>query len=94
MTNPDPTELALAGDAAVLVNFMPYLRAEVDKMQRDVESRAYAGLRDHSLTPEQALSLWREKLAAADLLRRFDTRIKMGHTMAVKHTDALDRMPR
>lgn len=66
-----PQGVQSARDAAHLAGFLPELEAEIGKIVQAIEMQAFRGIRDGTLTPEKALTLWQEKEVAVKLLTRF-----------------------
>lgn len=67
-----------AVDGAAIGALLPYIRSEVGSMIQTVMTRAVMGVRQGTLTPEAALSMWQEVHSAQRLLSRMEQRATVG----------------
>lgn len=78
------------GEAAQAV--LPIIEAEASRMRATVFAKVFTGLRDGTLTPEQALNFWTEIYAYHRLLKNFEQVVSMGHSAAARSPAAQNRM--
>lgn len=77
-SEPSPDDLASLADLAKLAGFMPYLASQIASLEKRLEARVFKAIQDGTLTPETALNLWIEKKNYHDLLKGFQTKVKLG----------------
>lgn len=75
---------------ARLINFLPYLAEEIDKMQRAVEVKVDQHIKAATLTPELAYNYWLEKHSYTTLLKRFETKAKVAAAQGDKNRASLE----
>lgn len=83
-------DLARIREATAIQGLLPYLEAEVARMERALENRVLTALRNGTLTPDDALHAWMEKSAIRSIVTRFDQRIKVGQTVGADNKALLD----
>lgn len=76
--DPQPHELALMREGAEIGTAMPYIERELGKLAEQVDMRAFQALRNGTLPPDMAFSLWAEKMALHDLKARMRKRSAIG----------------
>lgn len=76
----DQLALAARGSEASLA--LPLIESEVAKMRQTVFAKAFAAIREGTLSPEMAQNLWLEIYAYHRLLKNFETAVSMGHSAA------------
>lgn len=59
---------------ARLINFLPYLEEEINKMIAVVDGKVNQHIRQGTLTPELALNFWLERDSYTTLFKRFKTK--------------------
>lgn len=67
-----------AMDGAAIGALLPYIKLEIGGMIQTVMTRAVMGVRQGTLTPEAALSMWQEVHSAQRLLSRMEQRATVG----------------
>ena len=82
-------ELSQIQTGARLSGALPYLKAEVDRMQEAIENRVFSQLSAGVLTPEAALLAWQEKIALRSMLRRIEQRVSVGVSAGERAAPAL-----
>jgi hypothetical protein len=65
-------------DGTRVQGFMPYIEAEVTRLQEQTVSKMYAAVIHNELTPEKAVAGWYEVAAYRNLLNALTTRVKVG----------------
>jgi hypothetical protein len=80
---PTPEEAEHLGEYGRLSGMVPYLQAEVDRMDAQLETRVFKALEAGKLTPEEALSAWMEKRALKRLLQKIEHKVKLGTSAAI-----------
>lgn len=83
--------LAQIRDAAIMQSMQPYLKHEVDAMQKAVVNRVGVDIAQGTLTPEKALLYWLEYNSFGKLLGRFDKSIRVGQAVAASNLELLDK---
>jgi hypothetical protein len=71
-----------------LVNCLPYLEVECNKMKAGIEKRAMDAIRANDLRPSVAVALWQEYAAVDRLLASFRARVKMNETRSERAASA------
>lgn len=69
---------------ARLLNFLPYLKEEIDKLLANLDMRVKQKLSDGTLTPEEAYNFWLEKASYDTLYKRFDTKARVAASQGDK----------
>ncbi len=72
MSQPTVEEVQEATRLALLSGFLPYLNAELDKMDRQTDMKAASAARNGNLTPEMATSMWHDKAATLRIRQHFN----------------------
>ena len=60
MDEPSAEDLLTSRELALLSGAAPYIEDALAKQEQSVQNWVFHGLRDHSLTPQDALSAWQE----------------------------------
>lgn len=87
---PDEKDLERLSDGAKLANLLPYLEAEIDKMEEGLINRVLGKMNKGELTPEEALSAWSQFSAYRTLRKRFSSKVRMGQSAAARVKPELD----
>lgn len=93
MTN-EALELYQAIDGARLASMLPYLEAELTKMEAACVVRMDALMQQGKLSPELAQMGWIEMLGYRRLKRRFQTQVRVGVSLGEKNAQTLSGEPR
>lgn len=83
-------ELDQLGSMAELQGFLPYLQDAIDKMERTLENKVFMLLDQGKLTEQLALYAWQEKLILRRIVSRFNTKIRVGSTIAERYSQDLN----
>lgn len=75
---------------ARLINFLPYLGDEINKMVSVVEGKVDQHIREGTLTPELAYNFWLEKHSYTSLFKRFETKARMAAAQGDKNRAVLE----
>jgi len=68
---------------------MPELEMEVGRLTKEVQNRVFAAIRDGTLTDEAAKMAWMEVYAAFMLVRKFNTKVKLGVSVGETFADQM-----
>lgn len=77
-------------NVAIIQSFLPYLEAELAKMDRALENRVLTALEHGELTPQQALEAWYEKATYTKLIRRLTQTVRVGQTKGAAFANELE----
>lgn len=86
-----PETLAALSDGARLAGALPYVRAELEALERAVENRVYSALERGELSAEAANAAWIEKASLRRLLKRLEAKVRMGTAAGEAAAEELDR---
>lgn len=75
---------------ARLLNFLPYLEEEINKMRDTVEAKVAKHIREGTLTPELAYNYWMERHSYTTLLGRFATKARVAAAQGDKNRAVLE----
>ncbi len=75
---PQPEELDKISEGSYIAGVMPYVRAEIEGMIKTTRTRIFTAITSGSYTIEQGDSAWRELYAYHRLLKRLETKVRMG----------------
>lgn len=75
---------------ARLLNFLPYLEDEIQKMRDIVEAKVAKHIAQGTLTPELAYNFWLERHSYTTLLGRFATKARMAAAQGDKNRAVLE----
>lgn len=89
ISGPSPEDLRLMSNGAKMASALPYIESEIGRMVSLTKTQALKHLADNTLTPEMALSAWREIASYERLLKRLQTHVKVGISAA----DRVDPQP-
>jgi hypothetical protein len=79
----DPRSAGKVRDLTVILPLLPYLEAEVEALQRQVDVKVSMEINKGTLTPDKALAYWSERNALASLINRFHGRVSAGQAAGV-----------
>lgn len=85
-----PEELAEVHNAARYANVLPYLEADLVKMQEEITRSVIRDINNKDFTPDKAYLAWMEYAAHAKLLAKLKTRVKVATSTADKHSAKLN----
>lgn len=86
-SGPTPADLRAMSQGAQFAALMPELEAQVSKLQKEVQARVYAAIRDGTLTDEAAKLAWIELYTQAGLLRKLATKVNLGRGVGEMFAD-------
>lgn len=86
-----PKALKGIRDAAIMAEMYPFVKNEVDKLDRALDNRMLMAIRKGELTPQMALQGWIEKVSYRELLSKFDQTIKLGQHLGHENQASLDK---
>ena len=86
----DAQQLGSVRDMAIIAELLPYLRAELTKLDKALENKAFSDLTSGKLTPERAIEAWIEKASYAKLLKKMEQKVKMGQSLAAQSQNDLE----
>lgn len=80
MVNPEiDSDLAAVGEAGIIAQALPYLMAELDRMEKTLETRVAMRVdSDEGLSPDFAVEAWMEKMAYRRLRNSLTKRVQLG----------------
>lgn len=82
---PNIDAMAKVNDGARIAHMLPDMEREIGSLMHTVETRMYQAIANGSLTPEAAVTAWHEMAAYRNLLKRYQTRVKVGESVAETH---------
>jgi hypothetical protein len=86
-----PSDASSIRDQAYIAEMLPFIQAETDKAIAALETRVFQQLRENTLTPDMALTAWMQKAAHLDVVRRLNTRVRVGTSIAERNLDVLNQ---
>lgn len=84
MNGPTPDELADIRAVARINNFLPDIKAMVDRRVEQITSKVMQEVNTSTLTPDKAYSAWYEVAAYRKMLKSFDVKTKVAPQTANK----------
>src|SRR5690242_8899812 len=87
----DAGDLSDIRNVAVIQGFLPYLEAELAKMDKALENRVLTALEHGEFTPQQALEAWYEKATYTKLLRRLTQVVRIGQAKGSAYASELEK---
>lgn len=87
-------DLGRIAAGAKLAGLLPYLEAEVDRMDRALENRVYDLINKGALTPEAAFMAWLEKKTLRAFVTRLRQKVNMGQSVGERHVEDLSIDPK
>lgn len=81
----DVLALQKINEAAHLSHYLPYIEAEISKLETALENRTYAAMRDGKFTAEDAHAAWIEKHVYRRILSNLKQRHRTGQSIGEDH---------
>lgn len=88
MTSAD--DLGLVADGARLLTALPYIRSELEGMEKSLISRVFGAIREKNLSPEAAYAAWLELASYRGLMHRMETRVKVAQSVGETSKNTLE----
>jgi phage shock protein A len=85
-----PDGIESVRNVAFLRELMPYLEAELAKMDKALENKTFSAMNKGELTPQLALEAWIEKNSYAKLLGKLSQQVRIGQSIGEKHRTTLE----
>lgn len=79
---PDPEVLRTAVNGQRWSGLMPDIEAEIERAKAQVATRVYGMINEGTLTPEASHLAWMEVHALDKMLKRFNSKVKLGLNMS------------
>jgi hypothetical protein len=87
--DPTPEQMSTIRRGAEMSNMLPYISSEIEGMMKSVQNKVFVAIANGTLTPEMAVSTWHEMAAYRNLLKRYETHVRVGTSLADKHITSL-----
>lgn len=86
-----PEEIGFVLDTAKMAALLPYLRAEVEKMQAAISRSVDQMMALGTLTPERSMNYWVETTVLRRLLNKFEQKVTLGASMGQEIGSEMNR---
>ncbi len=83
-TDPTPEDLEKVHSGSYIASVLPFVKDEIVGMMGTVQNKVFAAIRDGSYTPEIGDSAWREAYGYYRLMKRLESKVKVGQHVGEK----------
>ena len=89
---PTPDQLGQIRTGAEMANMLPYIKVEAEGRMHGVQNRVFMAIAQGKLTPELAMTAWHEMAAYRNMLKSYETHVKVGVSLAEKHSQSINNL--
>lgn len=86
---PRPSELEKMREGSYIAEVLPYINDEIEGMIKVTRTRIFASITDGTYTIEKGDSAWRELYAYYRLIKRLETKIRVGRHVGGKVSESM-----
>lgn len=90
-SGPTPDQLDKISSGAHIASVLPFVQAEIEGMMDAVRARVFAALNDGTFDANMAEAAWREIHGYHRLLKRLETRVKVGNSVGQRVAKQLEK---